>query len=65
MNRRQFLKATTQATAVVAPSAGLGGVAAPLIARAGEAARPRASRISHYCDGRMLVNALHPTRSRN
>ena len=55
LNRREFLKKATQATAAVTASAGLGSVAAPLIARAGETARPRASRISYYCDGRIYV----------
>lgn len=42
INRREFPKKATQATAAVAASGGLGSVADPLVARAGEAARRRA-----------------------
>jgi len=55
LNRREFLKKATQATTAMTASAGLGPVAATLIAGAGEPARPRASRISYYCDGRIYV----------
>ncbi len=55
LNRRQFLEKTTQATAAIAASAGLGSIATPFSACAGEAVRPRASRISYYCDGRIYV----------
>jgi hypothetical protein len=55
LDRRQFLKKATQATATMAASAGLGSTAVPLIARAGEAGRPRASRISYYCDGKIHI----------
>jgi hypothetical protein len=55
LDRREFLKKAAQATAAVAASAGLSSVTGPLIARAGEAVRIRASRISYYCDGRIHV----------
>ena len=42
----------------MAASAGIGSVAAPLMARAGEAERPRASRISYYCNGEIHVNEI-------
>ena len=43
LTRRTFLKEATQAGATVAVSAGMASAAAPLLARAGEAGRPRAS----------------------
>jgi Tol biopolymer transport system component len=55
IDRREFLKKATQATTAMTASAGLGPVAATLLARAGETARPRATRISYYCDGRIYV----------
>ena len=56
--RREFLKKTTRATAAMAASAGIGSALAPLIAGAGEPARPRASRISYYCNGEIHVNEV-------
>jgi Tol biopolymer transport system component len=58
LNRREFLKCTTQATATVAASVGLGSVAAPLLARAGEVAAQRAPRISYCCNGEIHVNEV-------
>ena len=47
LSRREFLKRVALATA-----------AAPLIARAGETVRPRASRISYYCNGEIYVSEV-------
>ncbi|MBM3889732.1 MAG: hypothetical protein FJ388_11485 [Verrucomicrobia bacterium] len=47
LSRREFLERIAQATA-----------AAPLIAGAGEAARPRGSRISYFCNGEIHVNEV-------
>ena len=58
LNRREFLKKATQAAAAVAASAGLGSAAIPLLAGAGEAGRPRASRISYFCNGEIHVNQV-------
>jgi Tol biopolymer transport system component len=52
LTRREFLKRATRATATL----GIGSALAPLIARAGEAAPPRGSRISYYCNGEIHVN---------
>ncbi len=49
LSRREFLQRTTAL-------AGLGAVLAPLLGRAGEEVRPRASRISYYCNGEIHVN---------
>jgi hypothetical protein len=49
--RREFLKKA-------AAFAGAACVAAPLVVRAGEAERPRASRISYYCNGEIHVNEV-------
>jgi len=54
--RREFLKRTAQAAATVAALAGLGAAFAPRLARAGEAVRPRVSRISYFCNGEIHVN---------
>jgi Tol biopolymer transport system component len=48
ITRCEFLKRT-------AAFAGLGAALAPLIVRAGEAAAPRRSRISYYCNGEIHV----------
>ena len=55
LSRREFLKTTT---AAVAASAGIGSALAPLLARAGEAGRPRAPRISYYCNGEIYVTEV-------
>jgi hypothetical protein len=47
LSRREFLKRAAQVTA-----------AAPFLASAGEAARPRASRISYFCNGEIHVNEV-------
>jgi Tol biopolymer transport system component len=47
LSRRAFLRAVARAT-----------VTAPLLARAGETAHPRASRISYYCNGEIHVNEV-------
>lgn len=49
ITRRDFLEAT-------AAFAGMTSAAAPLIVRASQAERPRASRISYYCNGQIHVN---------
>ncbi|MCX6909346.1 MAG: twin-arginine translocation signal domain-containing protein [Verrucomicrobia bacterium] len=54
MCRREFLKTTT---AAVAASAGIGSTVVPRLVRAGEA-RPRASRISYFCNGEIHVNEI-------
>jgi Tol biopolymer transport system component len=51
LTRREFLERT-------AAFAGMASVAAPIIVRAGEAGRPRASRISYYCNGEIHVNEV-------
>ena len=51
LTRREFLERT-------ATFAGMAAVAAPLIVRAGEAGRPRASRISYYRNGEIHVNEV-------
>ena len=56
--RREFLTRATQATVAVATSAGMGSLAAPLSARAGEASPPRAPRISYYVNGEIHVNEI-------
>ncbi len=56
--RREFLKRAAQATAAMAASAGMGSALAPLLARAGEAVRPRASRISYFFNGEIHVNEV-------
>ncbi|MBI5822299.1 MAG: PD40 domain-containing protein [Verrucomicrobia bacterium] len=48
LSRREFLART-------AAFAGMGATLAPLIANAGEAARPRDSRVSYYCNGEIHV----------
>jgi Tol biopolymer transport system component len=55
LTRRKFLDQAARVTAAVAASAAIGSAAAPLVARAGEAERPRASRISYYCNGEIHV----------
>ena len=55
LSRREFLKATT---AAVAASAGIGSALAPLLARAGEAGRSRAPRISYYSNREIHVNEV-------
>ncbi len=55
LGRREFLKNVTRVAATVAVSAGM---TAPLIARAGEAVPPPASRISYFCNGEIHVNEL-------
>lgn len=54
--RREFLKRATRATAAMATSVGMGAAVAPRSARASEAGRPRAARISYYCNGEIHVN---------
>jgi len=56
--RREFLKRAAQATTAMAASAAIGPVLAPLPARAGEAERPHASRISYFCNGEIHVNEV-------
>jgi hypothetical protein len=55
--RREFLSRAAQATAAAA-SAGTGSALVPLLAIAGEAGAPRASRISYYCNGEIHVNEV-------
>ena len=50
--RREFLREAAGVTAAL----GLGGALAPRIVLAGEAAPPRGSRISYYCNGEIHVN---------
>ncbi|HPA17181.1 MAG TPA: hypothetical protein PLU30_05505 [Verrucomicrobiae bacterium] len=56
--RREFLKGATQAAAAVAASAAMGAAVTPLLASAGEAMRPRASRVSYFFNGEIHVNRL-------
>jgi hypothetical protein len=58
LTRREFLDQATRVTAAVAAVAGIGSAAAPFLARAGEAERPHASRISYYCNGEIHVNEI-------
>jgi hypothetical protein len=55
-NRREFLKHTAHATAALAATIGMSPLAAPVPACAGNAPRPRASRISYFCNGEIHVN---------
>jgi len=55
LTRRKFLTYAARMTAAAATSAGMGFPVA-LFARAGEAAAPRRSRISYYCNGEIHVN---------
>lgn len=55
LDRREFLKLTTQAAAA-AVSAGTSFAVTPLIARAAQAGPGRASRISYFCNGEIHVN---------
>ena len=57
-SRREFLKTAARATAGMAASTGISSVAAPLLARAGEPVRRRASRISYFCNGEIHVNEV-------
>jgi hypothetical protein len=56
--RRDFLKEAARATVTVVASASFGSTVVPLIARAGETVRPRASRISYFCNGQIHVNEV-------
>jgi len=58
LDRREFLKRAAQTTTALAASAGFGSMTAPLLARAGEAGRLRASRISYFCNGEIHVNEV-------
>lgn len=58
LDRREFLKRAAQTTTAMAASAGIVPVAVPLLARASEAARPRASRISYFCNGEIHVSEV-------
>ena len=58
LRRRDFLKQTLQATAAVAACGGVGSAVAPLLAYADEAGRPRATRISYFCNGEIHVNEV-------
>ena len=57
LTRRDFLDQATRVTAAVAV-AGISSTAAPLAICAGEAERPRASRISYYYNGEIQVNEI-------
>lgn len=56
--RREFLRKATQTTAAVAASAGIDSLVAPLLASAGEQVRPRAARISYFCNGEIYVSEV-------
>ena len=58
LDRREFLRMTTQTAATVVISAGLASTTAPLAARAGEAIPPPASRASYFVNGEIHVNEL-------
>jgi hypothetical protein len=59
LTRRQVLNQATRVTALVAAaSAGISPSTAPLVARAGEGERPRASRISYYYNGEIHINEI-------
>jgi hypothetical protein len=58
LTRRKFLIEATQAAATAAAAAGIGAAAGPLLAPAGEAKIPRASRISYFYNGQIHVNEV-------
>jgi len=58
LDRREFLQRATQTSAAVAACAGIGPAVAPLLARADEVGRSRASRISYFCNGEIHVHEV-------
>ena len=58
LTRRGFLTEAARVTAAMTAAAGIGSTAAPLWTRAGEAERPRASRISYYYNGEIHVTEI-------
>jgi hypothetical protein len=58
VSRREFLKEATQAGATVAAAVGMGSVAAPFVACAGETEPRPGPRISYYCNGEVHVNEV-------
>jgi len=58
LTRREFLNRTARSAVAVAAGSGMSSAFAPVLASAGEAARPRASRISYFCNGEIHVNEV-------